>query len=346
MRSKQLQLPIVAGLIPLIAVLTGCVNNEQEKTTTPPAPPNTTVTAPSAGGPDKSAPTTEGKHFVVGFAQANSKDPYRQVQNAALKKAAETYPDITLDIQDAADNSETQIGQIETFLTKKVDLLLVSPNEAAPLTPVIGKVYDAHIPVVLMERGINSDKYTAWIGGDNKEIGEEAGKFVIDRTKGDAKIVEIEGKADATPTKDRSDGFHDAIHKSPDLVVVDHYNCDYQREPARKYMENLLQKHTDFNVIYAHNDEMALGAILALKAAGKDPKNYIIVGIDGVQKEAIQAIQAGEMSATFKYNWLGQEALDTAHKILTGSTVEKKIILSTELVTKDNAADYLAHLPQ
>ncbi len=125
----------------------------------------------------------KGKHYTVGFAQANSKDPYRQVQNAALKEAAKSYPDITLTIQDASDNNETQIGQVETFLTQKIDLLLISPNEAAPLTPVVGKVFDAKIPVVLMERGINSDKFTTWLGGDNKDIGRQAGEYLIKITK-------------------------------------------------------------------------------------------------------------------------------------------------------------------
>jgi ribose transport system substrate-binding protein len=311
--------------------------------------PKETTTSESGGAVKSSSDSvssTSGKHYSVGFAQANSKDPYRQVQNAALKEAAKSYPDITLTIQDAADNNETQIGQVETFLTQKIDLLLISPNEATPLTPVVEKVFDAKIPVVLMERGINSDKYTTWLGGNNKDIGKQAGEFLIKASKGQGKIVEIMGKAGATPTNDRHQGFTDAIKAAPGLKVVDSYNCNYQREPAQTYMENVLQKHTDFNIIYAHNDEMALGAVKALKAAGKDPKKYIIIGIDGVQEEVVKAIMAGDMTTTFEYNWLGKEAMDTAHKILTGSTVDHKISLPTELVTKENAADYLAHLPK
>ncbi len=316
-------------------MLGGCVNDAKKPADGTPAP----------GSENKPAATAGGKHFVIGFAQANSKDPYRQVQNAALKEAVKSFPDCELVIQDAADNSETQIGQVETFITQKINLLLISPNEAAPLTPVVEKA-NGVMPVVLMERGINSEKYTAWLGGDNKEIGKTAGEFLIKTSGGTGKIVEIMGKAGATPTNDRHQGFTDAIAKVSGLKVVDSYNCNYQREPAQTYMENVLQKHTDFNIIYAHNDEMALGAVKALKAAGKDPKKYIIIGIDGVQEEVVKAIQAGDMTATFKYNWLGKEALDTAHKLLTGEKVEKKITLPTELVTKDNAADYLAHLPK
>jgi len=320
-----------------LLVLTGCMHDSGSEG------------AKSSGastGTSSSGSPSGGKHFTVGFAQANSKDPYRQVQNAALREAAKSYPDIALTIQDAADNSETQIGQVETFLTQKIDLLLISPNEATPLTSVVGKVFDAKIPVVLMERGINSDKYTTWLGGDNKDIGKQAGEFLIKASKGQGKIIEIMGKAGATPTNDRHQGFTDVIQKSSGLKVVGSYNCNYQREPAQTYMENVLQKHTDFNIIYAHNDEMALGAIKAIKAAGKDPKNYIIIGIDGVQEEVVKAIIAGDMTATFEYNWLGKEAMDTAHKILTGSSVDHKISLPTLLVTKDNAVDYLEHLPK
>ncbi len=335
MQMKSLKFTALPMALGIAAALAGCMKDEAKK----PDAAATNGGAPAAAG-------ASAKHFRVGFAQANSKDPYRQVQNAALKEAAKTYPDITLDIQDASDNNETQINQVETFLNEKIDLLLISPNEAAPLTPVVGKVFDAKIPVVLMERGINSEKYTAWLGGDNKDIGKQAGEFLIKASGGKGKIVEVMGRAGATPTNDRHQGFTDAIAKSPGLKVVDSYNCNYQREPAQTYMENVLQKHTDFNIIYAHNDEMALGAIKALKAAGKDPSKYIIIGIDGVQEEVVKAIQANEMSATFEYNWLGKEALDAAHKILTGSTVERKISLPTLLVTKENAADYLAHLPK
>ena len=333
-RTKGVFFKAAMGLSAAL-LLGGCVNDNKKPTEGTAAVNDGTKPAQSAAG----------KHFVVGFAQANSKDPYRQVQNAALKEAAKAYPDIDLVIQDAADNSETQIGQVETFITQKINLLLISPNEATPLTPAVEKAYAA-MPVVLMERGINSEKYTAWLGGDNKQIGKAAGEFLAKVSGGKGKIVELMGKAGATPTNVRHQGFADAIASVPGLTVVEKYNCNYQREPAQTYMENVLQKHTDFNIIYAHNDEMALGAVKALKQNGKDPKNYIIIGIDGVQEEVVKAIQAGEMTATFKYNWLGKEAMETAHKLLNGEKVDKKITLPTELVTKDNAADYLAHLPK
>src|SRR5205085_5004107 len=134
------------------------------------------------------------------------RDPWRQVQNASLKAAVLKYPDMKLDIADAHQDSNAQIGQIDNFVTNKVDLLLVSANEAAPLTPKVGEVYDKHIPVILMERAINSDKYTTLIGGDNRKIGQMAGDYLAKRLNGKGGYVEIMGVADATPTKDRSGG--------------------------------------------------------------------------------------------------------------------------------------------
>ena len=323
MRSKL-------GIIFAIATvaLTGCLQEKKDASTT---------TGDRAAG---------GKKYKVGFAQANSQDPWRQVQNASIRGAAAKYPDIEVTIQDAAQDSSKQISQIDNFLTNKMDLLLVSANEAAPLTPKVGEVFDKGVPVILMERGINSDKYTTLIGGDNVEIGRMAGQYLVDQWEDKRNYVEIKGVADATPTKDRSAGFHEVVDKSPNLKLAEAYVCNYKRDEAIKYVENLIQKKTPFDAIYAHNDEMALGAMIALKNAGVDPKSKIIIGIDGVQEEAIKAILAGEMSATFKYPWLGDEAMQAAHDILTGKTVDKKITPPTEMVTKENAQAYLDKLPR
>lgn len=325
-------------------LLSGCVSENKSDSNAP------TKSTDSKSTDTKSAttntPTSAGKKFIVGFAQANSKDPWRQVQNASLAAANKKFPDIELKQQDAGNDNGTQIGQVENFLTQKVDLLLISPNESDPLTPTVSKVYDAKIPVVLMDRATSNDKYTTYVGGDNREIGKQAGKFIVEKSNGKGNIVEIYGKAGASATKDRHDGFAEAIAKTPGLKVVDHQDCSYERVPARTYMENVIQKHIPFTIIYAHNDEMALGALAALKAAGKDPKQFIIVGVDGVQEEVINAIKTGDMTATFKYPWLGEEAMQTAHDILTGKTPPKKQVLPTELVTTQNAADYLARLPK
>ena len=333
-RRKWLSLSVI--VVSAAGLLTGCVSDKKDDAAS--------TTPKNAGGEGTTPPPS--KKYVVGFAQANSKDPWRQVQNASLVAASRKFPDIEFKEQDAANDNQTQIGQVENFLTQHVNLLLISPNESAPLTPAVGKVYDAKIPVVLMDRAIEGDKYNTYLGGDNHDIGRQAGQFVVDKTKGAGSIVEIYGKMATTATGDRHNGFAEAIAGAPGLKVVDHQDCGFERDKARTYMENVLQKRVPFTIIYAHNDEMALGALAALKAAGKDPKQYTIVGIDGVQAEVINAIKAGEMSATFKYPWLGEEAMQTAHDILTGKTPAKKQTLPTERVTSENADAYLAKLPQ
>ena len=322
------------GLITVLAIgLAGCLQEKKDASE-----------APRGAGLGQQA--VGGKKFKVGFAQANSQDPWRQVQNASIKAAAAKYPNFELQIQDAQQDSSRQISQIDTFITNKADLLLVSANEAAPLTPKVGETFDKGIPVILMERGINSDKFTTLIGGDNVAIGRMAGEYLVKQTNGKGTYVEIKGVADATPTKDRSSGFHEIVDKAPGLKLAESYVCNYKRDEAIKYVENLIQKKTPFDAIYAHNDEMALGAMIALQNAGIDPKTKIIIGIDGVQEEVIKAILDGKVSATFKYPWLGEEAMKAAHDILTGKSVPKKITPETEMVTRENAQAYLDRLPR
>ena len=185
-----------------------------------------------------------------------------------------------------------------------------------------------------------------YVGGDNVAIGYLAGQFMAKKLNGKGIVLMIQGIADALPTKDRANGFMSAMSKYPGIKVIAGDNCDFHRDKAETYMENFLQRHQPFDAVYAHNDEMALGAMIAMKNAGVDPKTKVIIGIDGVQEEAIRAIIDGTMSATFKYPWLGEEAMKAAHDILTGQTVPKRITPETEMVTKDNAQDYLNRLPK
>ncbi len=209
---------ISVGIVVLVA-LSGCLQ-EKKGASGPPA------------GASPGQQAVAGKKFKVGFAQANSQDPWRQVQNASIRAAAAKYPDIELQIQDAQQDSSRQISQIDTFLTNKVNVLLVSANEAAPLTPKVGETFDKGIPVILMERGINSDKYTTLIGGDNAQIGRIAGNFLSHQLKGRGTYVEIKGVADATPTKERSSGFHLIVDKSAGHKMAESYVCNYKRDEA------------------------------------------------------------------------------------------------------------------
>ena len=281
-------------------------------------------------------PAAQAKKFRVGFSQSTMQDPWRIAMIESAKAEASQHPEIELLIADGQNDNLKQISDIEGFITKGVDLLIVSPREAEPLTPVVKKAYQKGIPVILLDRSIVGDTYTCFIGASNVEIGEAAGKFIAERLGGKGSIVEIEGIQGATPTIDRRRGMHQAIAAYPGLKVVIDQPADYLRSPARTVMENALQSGKKVDCVYAHNDEMALGAYLAAKAAGKE-KEILFVGIDG-QREAIQAVRDGKMGATFVYPFCGPEAIQYAARILGGEQVPKQVRLKTTMITQDNAA--------
>jgi len=277
--------------------------------------------------------------YVMGFSRCTFEDPWRINMNKEMEKAARANRGVRLIITNSENRNAKQIADIENYLTMRVNVLIVSPCEAAPLTPAVAKAYDTGIPVIVLNRKIDSDKYSVFIGASNLEIGREAGKYMVEKLGGKGNIVEIEGSLGATPTQERSQGFHELVDKEPGIKVVYKQPGDYKRYPARQVMENALQAHDKIDAVYAHNDEMMIGAYLAAKAAGRE-KNMVFVGIDG-QKEAVDMIRQGILSATFVYPNGAKEAIESALKILRGQKVEKQIQLSTTRITKDEAKDYL-----
>jgi len=223
--------------------------------------------SPSGGDSSSSSttPTTEtktpaGDKPLVAFSQANSQDPWRKVFDAETKAEADKHSaDFSFEEQDAGGNSEKQNNVIDTFMVKTPKVLLVSPNDES-VGKSIDKAFDAGTKVILLDRSIPGDKYTAWIGGDNHEIGREAGEYVAKRLNGKGTVLMIQGIAQATPTKDRAGGFMEVMAKNPGIKVIMGDDCGYQRQKARSYMETFLQKDQAIDCVYAHNDEMAIGA--------------------------------------------------------------------------------------
>jgi len=277
--------------------------------------------------------------YVMGFSRCTFEDPWRIHMNKEMDNAARANRGVRLIISNSDNSNAKQIADIENYLRMPVNVLIVTPCEAAPLAPAVEKAYDSGIPVILLNSKINSDKYSVFIGASNLEIGREAGKYMVQKLGGKGNIVEIEGILGATPTQERSSGFHEVVDKEPGIKVVYKQPGDYKRSPARQVMENALSAHDKIDAVYAHNDEMMIGAYLAAKAAGRE-KNMVFVGIDG-QKEAVNMIRQGILSATFVYPNGAKEAIDLALKILRGEQVDKQIQLSTTRVTKDEAKDYV-----
>jgi ribose transport system substrate-binding protein len=281
-----------------------------------------------------------GKKPLVAFAQANSQDPWRQVFDAEIKAAAAEHSEhLAYEQQDAQDDPSKQINHIETMLVKQPKVLLVSPVTEA-VQGVVEKAHDQGIPVILLDRGIPGDKYTAFIGGDNVQIGREAAEFIVKSLGGKGTVLMIQGLGGATATIDRRDGAMEVFRKHADIVVIEGDDCKYQREAARNFMENFIQSGRHFDAVYAHNDEMAIGAFYALQAANAPKK--VIVGVDGCQAEIVEMIRDGKIDATLTYPIPGAAGLELAADILRGEKPrQKKIILPTQLVTKENAAQFL-----
>lgn len=293
---------------------------------------------------ENSSVTPKASLPLVVFAQANSQDPWRQVFDRDTRAAAKRYAsEFNFEMQEAKDDSATQISQIETLLVKKPAVLLVSPVTES-VQAATDKAFDMGIPVILLDRSVPGNKYTAYIGGDNVAIGRAAGEYMAEVLGGKGTVLMIKGTAGAIPTRDRAEGFLEALKKHPDIKVIEGDDCGYQRERARKFMENFLASGKPFDAVYAHNDEMAIGAMLAMEAA-KQPKKPIF-GIDACQKEVIKYIQEGRITATFSYPQPGPTGLQIASQVLQRKLPrEKQILLPTERVTKENAGSYLAKYP-
>jgi ribose transport system substrate-binding protein len=286
----------------------------------------------------------KGEKPLVAFAQANSKDPWRQVFDKDIKDAADKHAsEFDFDEQSADDDVSKQISQIETLMVKHPKVLLVSPvTEAAEQE--IGTAHDAGALVILLDRSVPGNKWDVYIGGDNYDIGLQAGEYMAKRLNGKGTVLMIQGIADADPTKKRGGGFMDAMKKYPGITVIQGDDCGYQRAKAQTYMENFLQSKKPFDAVYAHNDEMAIGAYLAMKAANTPKK--IIVGIDGCQKEVVQYIKDGSIDATFRYPQPGAAGIDIAEDFLKGKKPQSnKVLLPTEMVTKDTADKFLSEHP-
>lgn len=328
--KRLLSLFALLTVMAVTALLAGCPPKE----TADVQPVTRPVTQPVADA-------TPEKQWKVAFSNATFEDPWREVQNEEMKLEAAKHPEIEfLPIGDGENKNDRQIETVQSFVQQGIDLLIISPREADALTSTVKEVYESGIPVILIDRNINEPSYTCFIGGDNVKIGEAAGNLVVGHF-GDkpAKIVEIEGVADATPTKDRKQGFEDVVAQHGNLEIIFDQPANYLRADATEVMSAALTACPEIDCVYAHNDEMALGAYQAAKAAGREDE-MIIIGIDSVQTEAIKAVMDGQMHATYFYPTCGKEAIQYALKILNGEEVDKEITLGTTEVTAGNAADY------
>ncbi|MBK8057048.1 MAG: substrate-binding domain-containing protein [Gemmatimonadaceae bacterium] len=277
----------------------------------------------------------QGTRKLIGFSQANLGEPWRVAMNAEVAEAAKGHPELEFVYADAQQDNAKQVADVENFLRQKIDLLIISPNEAKPLTPIVKRAFESGIPVVVLDREIEGETYTTFIGANNRDIGKAAGEYVATLLGGTGAVVEIKGLPGSTPARDRSEGFREAIAGFPGIRIVHDPVANWLREEAMTQMESALSAHPTIDLVYAHNDPMAMGAYLAAKAKGRDSAMKFI-GIDGLPglDGGRQAVQDGKLAATFVYPTGGREAVDIAVRILKGEQVPHRITLGTERITK------------
>jgi ribose transport system substrate-binding protein len=293
--------------------------------------------APSSSGSSGSGGK---KQFVVGYSQSNNAEPYRAQLNLQLEYFMKQHPDMKLlPIADAHQSSATQVSQVQNFIQQKVDVLIVSPNEPAPLTAAVQQACQAKIPVIILDRSVNTDCYTSFIGGDNYEIGKLAGQEAVKQLPNGGNVVELRGIMSDQPQIDRDKGFRDGIKANPKIKIVADREAKWLKDSAVPIMQQWLSKYPKIDLVYGQNDPMTLGAYLAAKAQHRESQIKFI-GTDGlaIPDGGIRAVQLGELTSTFVYPTCAKEAADTAYAIAHGQQVGKKQTLHTTQVTKENAA--------
>lgn len=281
----------------------------------------------------------------IGFSQATTIEPWRAQFNKDIIAEAEKHPEIELIVTDGEDKTEKQVADVENLIRQEVDALLVSPKESAGLTGVVEKAIDAGIPVFVLDRNVETDRYTQFVGGDNKLIGRAAGEYAVELLGGAGKaqgnVVEIWGGLGTQPAHDRHDGFHEFTDKEAGIVnLLDQQSADWKQDQAYNIMATALRNNEKIDLVYGHNDPMAYGAYLAAKDVGREGEMKFF-GIDALPNEGVQWVHNGELTATFLYATPGAEGLRQAIKLLNGEQVEKTITLDTMRVTQENAAEIL-----
>ena len=295
-----------------------------------------TVTVSAAEKKDK---------YVIGMSQCNLGEPWRVAMNDQIAMAAEKHPEFEVIFADAAQDNSKQIADIENFVQMGVDLIITSPNEATPLTNAVSAAYDAGIPVILLDRKIDGDKYTQFIGADNVDMGRIAGEYVADTLLPDGgKVCEIKGLEGTSGGIDRDNGFREGIKKNDKIEIVAVNNADWLREKAITVAEEMLQTNDAIDLFLALNDPMAEGAYIAAKNAGKEG-DILFVGFDGLPTPdgGIRSVMDGRLSMTQVYPTGGTEAIESAYQLLVeGKELDKTLTLTSEIVVPDNAEELLA----
>ena len=278
------------------------------------------------------------KRYVIGVSQC-SEDVWREKLNQELRVAALYYNNIDLDIASANDDVRLQTEQINRFVDKGVDLLIVAPGQVS-ISPAIDRAYEKRIPVIIFDRRTRSNKYTVYIGADNREIGASMGEYLAGALPKGGRVVELCGLSSSSPAIERAEGFDSVVAVRPSIDIVAKLHADWTEQGGFRAMDSLLRsQHPDFDCLFAHNDRMAMGARRAAQQHGLDLQRIRFCGIDAMpQKGAgLELVKDGTLFASYIYPTRGDEVMRLAMNILEGKGYQRENRLSSALVTRDNA---------
>ncbi len=280
--------------------------------------------------------TQKHTRYRIGVSQC-SDDEWRHKMNNEIVREALFYDGVEVEIRTAKDNNRNQIADIKYFIDKKVDLLIVAPNEAAAITPVVEKAYRQGIPVVVIDRKILSDKYTAFVGADNYEIGKDVGQYILNRLHGKGKVLEITGLEGSTPAMERHKGLTDVLKEEPGIEITASVDGAWLQSVAGEKMDSVFQTNKNIDLVFAQNDRMAIGAYLSARQQQLE-KEMLFVGIDALpgKEYGVEQIINGVLDATFIYPTGGDKVVQVAMDILEKRPYERDTKLSTALVDKTN----------
>ncbi len=277
--------------------------------------------------------------YVIGVSQC-SDDIWRSKMNDELRIASFAQDGVSLKILSANDDADRQIKQIDQFVDMGVNMIIVAPTQEK-VSKAIDRAYDKGIPVIVFDRKTNSNKYTAYIGADNEEIGRDIAKFLSTQIKGSGNILEIGGLKSSSPAIERRKGFDSEVEKHANMNVVVHLDADWTKEDAYRLMDSLLSiNHPQFDYVFAHNDRMAKGAMEAARKHHLDLNRIKFLGTDAVAKSGggLQMVRDGELLASYIYPTRGDKVMELAMNILERRKFNRENLLSSALVTSDNAS--------
>ncbi|BFT73772.1 ABC transporter substrate-binding protein [Paenibacillus sp. P36] len=322
----------------LMSLVAGCGAKTTETTSA--------TTAPQATKAAEAAKAGDGK-VTVGFSQIGAESGWRGAETQSIQDTAKADPTIDLKFSDAQQKQENQIKAIRSFIAQKVDVIAMAPVVETGWEAVLKEAKDAKIPVILVDRGIdkkNEDLYTSFIGSDFIVEGQNAAKAMAEHLGDKGNIVELEGTVGASAATDRKKGFDDEMKNHPNIKIVKSQSGDFNRATGKQVMEAILKspEGKDIQGVYAHNDDMALGAIQAIEEAGKKPGSDVkIVSIDGI-KEAFEAVKAGKLNTVVECNpLLGPQLFQAAKDLKAGKQLPKWIKSNEDVFTGQKAIDAL-----